>query len=77
MWNGRQIETGPVRNISGASSRYNTENDESTERRESQLTNIVNFPTYPGEDMSSHVYKLVADRQLNPDDSSGHQRRRG
>ena len=65
MWSGRQIEMGPVRNSSGASSRYNTENDESTERRESQLTNIVNFPTYPGEDMSAHVYKLVADRQLN------------
>ena len=68
MWNGRQIETGPVRNILGAMPRYSTENDESTsrpERREPQLASVVNFSRYPGEDLSSQIPRLVADRQLN------------
>ena len=67
MWNGRRIDTG----LSEAVRRrlqFNPENDESTSGTESdepQMTKIVNFPRYPGEDMSSQIFKLLAERQLN------------
>ena len=67
MWNGRRIDTG----LSEAVRRrlqFNPENDESTSGTESdepQMTKVVNFPRYPGEDMSSQIFKLLAERQLN------------
>ena len=68
MWNGRQINPGLDQNIQSTRPRYSTENDESTsnnERSNPELTRVVNFPVYPGEDLSSQISKLVVDRQLN------------